>query len=70
MAFKHHSSIWESSAPMMALIVPSPQTTVVQEVHLVVVHLLCAAIDTAVATKAQRTIRLDSEISLAPKVSA
>lgn len=53
-----------------ALIVPSPHTTVVQEVHLVVVHLLCAAIDTALATKAQRTIRLDSEISLAPKVSA
>ncbi len=53
-----------------ALIVPSPHTTVVQEAHLVVVHLLCAAIDGGLAAKAQRTIRLEREISLSPRVSA
>jgi D-sedoheptulose 7-phosphate isomerase len=53
-----------------ALIVPSPHTTVVQEAHLVVVHLLCAAIDAALAARSQRTIRLDNEISLTSKVSA
>jgi phosphoheptose isomerase len=53
-----------------ALIVPSPHTTVVQEAHLVVVHLLCAAIDAALEAKSRRAIRLDSEVSLAGKVSA
>jgi phosphoheptose isomerase len=47
-----------------ALVVPSPHPTVVQEAHLVVVHLLCAAIDEALAKLSQpATIRLDSEIS-------
>jgi D-sedoheptulose 7-phosphate isomerase len=53
-----------------ALIVPSPHTTVVQEAHLVIVHLLCAAIDAALDAKSKRTIRLDDEISLAGRVSA
>jgi len=53
-----------------ALIVPSPHTTVVQEAHLVIVHLLCAAIDAALDAKSRRRIRLDNEISLAGRVSA
>jgi len=53
-----------------ALLVPSPHTTVVQEAQLVAVHLLCAAIDAALAAQAHKMIRLDKETSLANQVSA
>lgn len=43
-----------------AVIVPSVHTTVVQEVHLVAVHLLCAAIDEALAGHETAEIRLDA----------
>lgn len=53
-----------------ALTVPSPHCTVVQEVHLVVVHLLCAAIDDALAAGVPHEIRLDSGSPLDTWVSA
>jgi phosphoheptose isomerase len=53
-----------------AITVPSPHCTVVQEVHLVVVHLLCAAIDNELAARASCEIRLDGGVALDRRVSA
>ena len=44
-------------APTSAWRVDSPHTATVQEIHLVAIHLLCAAVDEALAARARRALR-------------